>query len=73
MDQAVAAARKIAKPQPKAYALADVAQRVAATGQTAKARQLLEEADAVAHKVPQADQQEQTVSKIREMMDELRK
>ena len=73
LDTALEIAGQIEAPYGKANALADVAEKLSEAGLHAKTHKVLEEADLVAHKIPEPDIQGQTVERVRILMGTLPK
>ena len=64
-------AGKVKSPDSRAYALADVAKLLAKAGFRGKARKVLDQAEAAAAKVPQADMQAQALYYVQSLMDKV--
>lgn len=67
-DLAVKTAREIGKAYAKAYALADLAQKLSKAGYHARTHEILKEADQIAKKIPEPDLKRQTIEKVRTLM-----
>ncbi len=72
-DLAGAAIDQIDQAHSKAHAMCNLAEHMSRAGLHAKTHELLAEADAVAHEIPEPDLQQQTVQRIRKLMGELPK
>jgi hypothetical protein len=72
-DVALESAGKIDDPCSRAYALGDIAKKLSEAGFRAKAHDVLNRAERVATKVPQADMQGQALQYVRSLMGKLPK
>jgi tetratricopeptide (TPR) repeat protein len=70
---ALETARGIEKAYSRAHALADIAERLSEAGYGTQAHKVLDEADLVAHEIPEPDLQRQTVERVRTLMGTLAK
>lgn len=67
-ERALEQARRVPSEYSRAHALVDVAQRLAESGQSAKAREVLSAALSVAKSVPQEDTRREAVDKVEKAM-----
>lgn len=69
--RALELAEQIETDYSRVYAMMGIAEKLSASGRHARAQEVLDQADQVAHKVPQKDLQAQSIEEVRSLMGKL--